>query len=285
LPQNTKRRWRFFIFIFYFIPQYSTAPVTPILVFDIETIPDIHGLRKLQGLDNSMSDDAVAELVFQRRRQQTGGSDFLPLHQHKVIAISCVMRSDEGLKAWTLGKIDDGEKDIIQRFFDGIERYTPQIVSWNGGGFDLPVLHYRSLVHSIVAPKYWDMGEDDRDYKWNNYISRYHTRHLDLMDLLALYQPRGAAPLDQLAQLCGFPGKLGMDGSQVWNAYQRGELSAIRDYCETDVMNTYLVYLRFQLMRGAISPAGYAEEEKIVRAFLAENSAQEHWGKFAAGWV
>ena len=78
--------------------------MTPILVFDIETIPDIHGLRKLQGLDNSMSDDAVAELIFQRRRQQTGGSDFLPLHQQKVIAISCVMRSDEGLKAWTLGK-------------------------------------------------------------------------------------------------------------------------------------------------------------------------------------
>ena len=259
--------------------------MTPILVFDIETIPDIHGLRKLQGLDNSMSDDAVAELIFQRRRQQTGGSDFLPLHQHKVIAISCVMRADDGLKAWTLGKTDDSEKDIIQRFFDGIERYTPQIVSWNGGGFDLPVLHYRSLVHSIVAPKYWDMGEDDRDYKWNNYISRYHTRHLDLMDLLALYQPRGAAPLDQLAQLCGFPGKLGMDGSQVWSAYQRGELSAIRDYCETDVMNTYLVFLRYQLMRGALSPAGYAEEEKIVRTFLAENSTQEHWEKFAAGWV
>ena len=103
--------------------------------------------------------------------------------------------------------------------------------------------------------------------------------------LLALYQPRGAAPLDQLAQLCGFPGKLGMDGSQVWSAYQRGELAAIRDYCETDVMNTYLVYLRFQLMRGAIAPQGYAEEEKIVRTFLAENSAQEHWEKFAAGWV
>jgi 3'-5' exonuclease len=258
--------------------------VTPILVFDIETIPDIAGLRKLNSLDESMSDDAVAELIFQRRRQQTNGSDFLPLHQHRVIAISCVMRSDEGLRAWTIGKMDDGEKDIIQRFFDGIERYTPQIVSWNGGGFDLPVLHYRSLIHGIVAPRYWDMGEDDRDFKWNNYISRYHMRHLDLMDLLAMYQPRASAPLDDLAQLCGFPGKLGMDGSQVWNAFQRGELAAIRDYCETDVMNTYLVFMRFQLMRGAMSAAGYAEEEKVVRAFLAEHQAHEHWRKFAEAW-
>ncbi len=258
--------------------------MTPILVFDIETIPDIAGLRKLQDIDAGMSDDAVAELVFQRRRQQTNGSDFLPLHQHKVIAISCVMRNDDGLKAWSLGKIDDSEKEIIQRFFDGIERYTPQLISWNGGGFDLPVLHYRSLVHGIAAPKYWDMGEDDRDYKWNNYISRYHMRHLDLMDLLALYQARANAPLDQIAQLCGFPGKLGMDGSQVWPAYQRGELAAIRDYCETDVMNTYLVYLRFQLMKGTITPAGYAEEEKIVRAFLTENVGQEHWRLFGEGW-
>jgi 3'-5' exonuclease len=258
--------------------------VTPILVFDIETIPDIAGIRKLQGLDNSMSDGDVAELVFQRRRQQTNGSDFLPLHQHRVIAISCVMRSDDGIKAWTIGKADAPEKEIIQRFFDGIERYMPQIVSWNGGGFDLPVLHYRSLIHGVVAPKYWDMGEDDRDFKWNNYISRYHTRHLDLMDLLALYQPRANAPLDDLAQLCGFPGKLGMDGSQVWNAFQRGEIEAIRNYCETDVMNTYLVFLRYQLMRGAISAAGYADEEKVVRTFLAENSSQEHWKKFGEGW-
>jgi 3'-5' exonuclease len=258
--------------------------VTPILVFDIETIPDIAGIRKLQGLDNGMSDGDVAELVFQRRRQQTNGSDFLPLHQHRVIAISCVMRSDDGIKAWTIGKADAPEKEIIQRFFDGIERYMPQIVSWNGGGFDLPVLHYRSLIHGVVAPKYWDMGEDDRDFKWNNYISRYHTRHLDLMDLLALYQPRANAPLDDLAQLCGFPGKLGMDGSQVWNAFQRGEIEAIRNYCETDVMNTYLVFLRYQLMRGAISAAGYAEEEKVVRAFLAESSSQEHWKKFGEGW-
>ncbi len=257
--------------------------MTPILVFDIETIPDVAGLRTLHELDASLSDEAVAELAFQRRRQ-TAGNDFLPHYVQRVCAISCVLRTDEGVRAWSIGKADDDEKYLIQQFFRGIEKYTPQLVSWNGGGFDLPVLHYRALIHGVTAPRYWDMGEDDRDFKWNNYISRYHMRHLDLMDLLALYQPRANAPLDAMAQLCGFPGKLGMDGGQVWNAFQRREIQAIRDYCETDVMNTYLVYLRFQLMRGALNEKTYAEEEAVVRAFLAANAATAHWQKFAEAW-
>jgi 3'-5' exonuclease len=257
--------------------------MTPTLVFDIETIPDVAGLRLLNELDPSLSDEAVAEFVFQRRRQATG-SDFLPHYVQRVCAISCVLRTDDGIRAWSIGKADDDEKYLIQQFFKGIEKYTPQLVSWNGGGFDLPVLNYRALVHAIAAPTYWDMGEDNRDFKWNNYISRYHMRHLDLMDVLAMYQPRANAPLDAMAQLMGFPGKLGMDGGQVWAAFQRGEIAAIRDYCETDVMNTYLVYLRFQLMRGALNDQTYADEIETVRQFLNANSAVEHWQKFNAAW-
>jgi predicted PolB exonuclease-like 3'-5' exonuclease len=259
--------------------------VTPILVFDIETIPDVAGLRQLYGIEPAMSDEAVAELAFQRRRQATGGSDFLQHHLHRVAAISCALRTDDGLRVWSIGKSDEGEAAIIQRFFDGLDRYMPQLVSWNGGGFDLPVLHYRALVHRVAASKYWDMGEDDRDFKWNNYISRYHMRHLDLMDLLALYQPRASAPLDQIAQLCGFPGKLGMDGSQVWDAYRKGEIQSIRDYCETDVLNTYLVFLRFQLLRGVLSSATYEAEIQVARNFVNANATSTHWQRFGEAWV
>ena len=174
-------------------------------------------------------------------------------------------------------------RQIIQRFFDGLERYTPQLVSWNGGGFDLPVLNYRSLIHCISAPKFWDMGEDDRDIKWNNYISRYHSRHLDLMDLLAMYQPRGAAPLDQIAQLLGFPGKIGLEGAHVWDAWQAGQIARIRGYCEADVANTYLVYLRFQMMRGALTPDKYRQEINLVRVTL-EKSPDPHWREFLQLW-
>lgn len=256
--------------------------MTPTLIFDIETVPDTEGLRTLYGLPHDTTDEDVARVAFHQRRQQNG-SEFLPLHQHRVVAISCALREGESFRVWTLGSPDAPEQEIIQRFFDGIEKYSPNLVSWNGGGFDLPVLHYRGLVHGIVAPRYWDMGDDDREFKWNNYISRYHTRHMDLMDLMALYNGRANAPLDEIAQLCGFPGKLGMDGSKVWEAFVKGEIDAIRDYCETDVANTYLVYLRFQLMRGVLDRAAYEREITLVRDTLAGYQG-EHWQEFLNHW-
>ena len=257
-----------------------------VLVFDIETIPDVPGLRRLHDLDDSLSDAEVAEMAFQQRRAQNG-SDFLSHYLQRVVVISCVLRTGKDLKVWSLAEPEQGEGEIIQRFFDGIEKFTPQLVSWNGGGFDLPVLHYRGLIHGVAAPRYWDLGDgdynDSRDFKWNNYISRYHTRHLDLMDLLAMYQPRANAPLDDLAKLIGFPGKLGMDGGKVWEAWLAGEIAGIRDYCETDVMNTYLVLLRFRLMRGEISRDGYDAEIQFVKGELARLD-KPHWHEFLSAW-
>jgi 3'-5' exonuclease len=254
----------------------------PSLVFDIETVPDVDGIRILLDLPAQTSAEDVANIAFHQRRQHNG-SDFLPLHQHKICAISCAMREGEHFRVWTLGDAESSEAEIIQRFFDGIEKYTPQIVSWNGSGFDLPVLHYRAMINQVQAPRYWDLGEDDKEFKWNNYISRYHMRHLDLMDVLAMFNARANAPLDQIAQLCGFPGKLGMDGSKVWDAYKDGKIQAIRDYCETDVANTHLVYLRFQLMRGHLTKAAYEAEIQLVRETLSSYAGQ-HWHEFLAAW-
>jgi len=256
--------------------------VTPVLVFDIETIPDVDGIRKLDDLPATLSDAEVAEHAFAARREKTG-SDFLPHHLQRVAAISCVFRDQQDFRVRSIGQAGDSEASLIQSFFKIIEKYTPQLVSWNGGGFDLPVLHYRALIHGVMAPRYWDMGEDDREFKWNNYISRYHSRHTDLMDVLAAYQPRASAPLDALAKLCGFPGKLGMDGSKVWEAYSSGRLDEIRAYCETDVVNTYLVYCKYQLMRGGFATDDYAEELAFVKEALAKDSAP-HWAEYLAAF-
>jgi len=256
--------------------------MTPVLVFDIETIPDEAGLRKLWELAPEVSDSAVVELVQQRRRQATG-NDFLPAHLQRIVAISCALRDRDSFRIWSLGAPADDERNLVQRFFDGIEKYTPQLVSWNGSGFDLPVLHYRALFHGVAGCCYWDTGENNKDFKWNNYLSRFHTRHTDLMDVLAGFQNRSFAPLDEIAQLCGLPGKLGMDGSQVWPAWQRGEIGAIRDYCETDVANTYLLFLRFQLIRGGLMPDAYVREVAVARDYIAAQDAQ-HWREFLAGW-
>ena len=256
--------------------------MTPVLVFDLETIPDVSGLRTLLGSDAALSDAEVAVQAFSARREKTG-SDFLQHHLHRVAAISCVFRDDEGFRVRSLGSLDDAEPKLIQDFYRIVERYTPQLVSWNGGGFDLPVLNYRALIHGINAARFWEMGEEDRDFKWNNYLSRYHTRHLDLMDHLAMYTGRANAPLDDLAKLCGFPGKMGVDGSQVWSLYQEGRLQEIRDYCETDVVNTYLVYCRYQLLRGRLTRDAYDAEIALVRTSLQTIDAP-HWRDYLSLW-
>ncbi|MDZ4125743.1 MAG: 3'-5' exonuclease, partial [Hydrogenophaga sp.] len=211
----------------------------PVLVFDIESIPDVEGLRALRGAPADHTDEQVYAAWLAERKEK-GQSDFMPLHLQRVLVISCVFRNAEGLRIHSFVDRDgQSEGKVVQTFFHAVEKHTPQLVSWNGGGFDLPVLHYRGLRHGVEASKYWDLGEDDREFKWNNYISRYHMRHLDLMDLLAMYSPKNNAPLDAMAKLCGFPGKLGMDGSQVYAQYLSGQTEDIRRYCETDVMNTY----------------------------------------------
>ena len=257
----------------------------PVLVFDIESIPDVAGLRAMRSDPADATDEQVFSAWAQERKDK-GQSDFMPLHLQRILVISCVFRNAEGLRVHSFVDRDGAsEGKVIQTFFNTIEKHVPQLVSWNGGGFDLPVLNYRGLKHGVVADKYWDLGDDDREFKWNNYISRYHMRHLDLMDLLAMYQPRGAAPLDAMAKLCGFPGKLGMDGSQVYPAYLDGKLDEIRRYCETDVMNTYLLYCRFQKMRGGLTEKEYDLEIALVKESLGNLAPTEaHWQEYLAAW-
>ncbi|MDO9201151.1 MAG: 3'-5' exonuclease [Hydrogenophaga sp.] len=258
----------------------------PVLVFDIESIPDIAGLRALRGTPAEATDEQVYA-AWLAERQAKGLSDFMPLHLQRVLCISVVFRNSEGLRIHSFVDRDDqSEGKVVQTFFHAVEKHMPQLVSWNGSGFDLPVLHYRGLRHGVEASKYWDMGEDDREFKWNNYISRYHMRHLDLMDLLAMYSPKNNAPLDAMAKLCGFPGKLGMDGSQVYAQYLAGQTEDIRRYCETDVMNTYLVYCRFQKMRGGLTEAEYEQEMALVKDTLGQLAPTEsHWDEYLKAWV
>ena len=257
----------------------------PVLVFDIETIPDRAGWRRLHGGDPEAS-DAQLHAQWKAERAAQGQSDFMPLYLQRVLCISCVFRNAEGLRVHSFVDRDgEGEGRVVQTFFNAIEKHSPQLVSWNGSGFDLPVLHYRGLMHGVVADHYWDMGETDRESKWNNYIGRYHLKHLDLMDLLAKYTPRANAPLDALARLCGFPGKLGMDGAQVYDQYLNGQTEDVRRYCETDVMNTYLLYCRFQKMRGGLTEAEYAQEIAFVQQNLqALAPGEPHWQEYLQAW-
>ena len=251
------------------------------LVFDIETVPDVELGRRLLNLED-LSDAQVAKAMYTVRRQESG-TDFLPLEQHRVVAISCVLRTREQLKVWSLGDLQSSEAELITRFFEGIDKYTPDLVSWNGSGFDMPVLHYRALKAGVSAPRYWETGDEDASFRYNNYLSRYHWRHLVLMDVLSSFQGRARASLADMAALLSLPGKLGFSGAQVWDAVLAGRLAAVRDYCETDVLNTYLILLRFERFRGRLERAAYDEELQRLRELLRASSAPHH-GQFLRAW-
>ncbi len=277
-----------------------------VLVFDIETIPDIEGgqaIFDLQGLD----DKSTAKAMMHMHQQKTG-SNFLPLHLHKIVAISIVYRGmgDDMGKLVTVSSLGDetsSEADLLKLFFEEIEARTPTLVSWNGSGFDLPVIHYRALKNSISAPAYWENGENDSSFRHDNYINRHHERHTDLKDVLASYNHQASAPLNDIAKLLGFPGKMGVDGSlsadgslpangsQVWDHYQAGNINGIRNYCEIDVLNTYLVYLRYQLMRGEINHEALEKEFNLLREVLDNNDQEDeqqgkaHLLEFSKHWA
>ena len=249
--------------------------------FDIETVPDVEFGRRFWDLEGLSDEDVGSAMTFMR--QQATGRDFLPLHQHRIVAISVALRTADTFRVWSLGDKDADEAEIVQRFFDGIERYTPDLISWNGGGFDLPVLHYRAMKHGIQAPVYWEHGDNNREFRFNNYQSRFHWRHIDLMDVLSGFQMRGRASLDQMAVLLGFPGKLGMSGDKVWQCWLDGGIEDIRNYCETDVLNTYLVYLRFEYIRGNLDDKGLQREYDLVRSAIIAMD-QPHLTQFSDAW-
>ena len=268
--------------------------MTPVLCFDLETVPDASGMRAM-GLFAQTCSDAEGVAQARQTRLDAGQSDFFPHHLQRVWVIGCAFRDDDGFRVKCLGTSpgisDDDEAQRLRQFFNTIDRHQPQLVSWNGSGFDAPVLHQRALIRGVPGALYWDQGDLHRDFKYNNYLSRYHSRHLDLMDVLAAYSGRANAPLDAMAQLCGFPGKLGEDGAKVWDAYLEGRWAEVAAYCETDVVNTYLLYCRFQLIRGDLNAAAYQAELSLVRSALRAQIGQpdaplqgQHWERFLAAW-
>jgi predicted PolB exonuclease-like 3'-5' exonuclease len=249
------------------------------LCFDIETIPDMENARLIYDIDKDLSHDEAWNII-RIKRMEKAGNDFLPHFLQKIIAISIIYQDHQQIKITTLGQDGESEKEIIERLFLGIEKSQPTLVSWNGQGFDLPVLQYRTILHHIQAPIYWEAGEKLNDFKWNNYTHRYHQRHTDVMDVLSSYQGKAFAPLDEFSQILGLPGKIGLHGSEVYPAYLNGELQKICDYCESDVLNTYLIYLRYLWSKGSFTKQQYLNLLTCIEEYLLKQAHKTHWHAF-----
>lgn len=248
------------------------------LVLDIETVPDAEMGRGLYGLDD-LDEGEVMRAMLHHYQQRTG-LEFLPPIQHKVVAIGIVLRNDEGVRPLVLGKEDARESELIMRFFRGLRHYVPDLITWNGAAFDLPVLNFRALRHEIQAKIYWETGLNDRAFRFNNYLSRFHWRHTDLMDALSGFQGRGRPSLREACALLGLPGKNLMEGSRVMDAYLEGRIGDIRRYCLEDALNTYLVSIHFDYLRGNLSQDSLDDEYGLLIDVL-KASSEQHLNEFA----
>lgn len=225
----------------------ARAPRPEPLILDIETIPDVsrwHRPEPPQGQDGAPPP-----------RRDDG---FPPIWAHRIIVVGC-LQLDHGYGLRRLEVLtgpadaasdDERERALLLELTRRMERDRPLVVTYNGRSFDLPVIAMRSLCHAVPLGWYYK----DRDVR-----ARYSgAGHLDLCDWLADHGAIRAGKLDQVARLIGLPGKVGVDGSQVEGLYAQGEQTTIENYCLADCVQTALLFLRFQLLRGAIAPEEYA---------------------------
>jgi 3'-5' exonuclease len=152
------------------------------------------------------------------------------------------------------------EKQLLASFCDKIAELSPQLVTFNGNSFDLPVLRYRAMVHRIPAP-----GLCVRPY-----FSRYTDDAIDLCDVLSSFSHQGRATLHEISRIMGLSGKIkGFDGGNVESHFREGKIKEIAEYCEVDVINTYQVWLRYELFRGKLGESEFEASQWNLTDFMA----------------
>lgn len=221
-----------------------------ILVWDLETVLDLEGYARANNLTNGSPDEIRTAM----------GDDFPKLIYHSIVCIGALVasRTANGYEVQVVGAPHIGqrtEKELIESFVNKIGQLSPQLVTYNGGSFDLPVLRYRAMVHEVHAP-----GMHNRAY-----FHRYTDDNVDLCDVLSSFSYGGKVKLDELSRIMGLPGKPGgMDGSQVEAYFKAGRIQEIADYCKSDVINTYRLWLRHELFRGRLDQKQFESSEQDI---------------------
>jgi len=238
----------------------TLLPVTAhrFVALDLETVPDEDLVSAVDGEPDRPFPEKLRRLLDERRSRSGGRTDFLPTPYHRPIA-ACTLEAEErdgvvrvtDASAWT-DRGGPDEATFLRRTWQRIAGRT--VVSFHGRGFDLPVLELRSLKLGIPAPRWFQGARADGAEE-----------HLDLLDLLSNGRASPAAPLDLYAKLVGLPGKEGVAGRDVHSLYVSGALDRIAAYCMTDVVQTWLLFLRFRLVEGTLTRDGYDASVRSVR--------------------
>ena len=234
-----------------------------VIVWDLETVPDLSGFAAANQLVGK-SDDEVREAL----------GDKFPKHvYHSIVCIGALI-AHRASGQWTVDALgapyvgERTETQLISAFVDKIAQLSPQLVTFNGSSFDLPVLRYRAMINSVPAP-----GLSLRPY-----FHRYTEDAVDLCDVLSSFSPQSKITLDELSRIMGLPGKpAGIAGADVERYFREGRIQEIANYCETDVANTYRIWLRYELFRGRLNDPEFEASERNLAEFInARASPRSH---------
>lgn len=251
----------------------------PVLVFDIETLTDLKSGAHLYGLDLEQDD---LEQALSKLRRQESGSDFQRLALHEIVCISGLWIDEQGeMRLFSFHQEQHSEAEILTRFLSIFDKRQPNLVSWNGSQFDLPVILGRAMYHGLSAASLFDQGEIDHQKRYNNYQNRYHHRHIDVMDVMAMFNGRNFQKLDDISHLMGYPGKFNPLGYRIPELVKMQQWSALASYCESDVLNTWLLYLRWALLKGQLSREDHQWWVRSTIKYLQQQPQQQ---SFLAMW-
>jgi 3'-5' exonuclease len=225
-----------------------------VIVWDLETIPDLAAAARMFDMETAAEVDV----------RQAVGSGFPKHPLHKIVCIGALIasRQPDGWQMDALGAPHMGERpeaELISAFVEKIAQLRPQLISFNGHSFDLPVLRYRAMVNRLEA----------RGLQVRPYFHRYTDDALDLCDALGSYASGAKIKLDEISKILGLKGKPdGVDGSRVEEMVLAGQIKEVAQYCESDVLNTYRVWLIYELFRGAITAKELDWSERQIRDFV-----------------
>ncbi|MDQ6963952.1 MAG: 3'-5' exonuclease [Mariprofundales bacterium] len=263
---------------------------TEIFIFDIETIPDAAAARRLLKQPDLNDDEARQALREYFLDKTDGRNDFPRQPFHQVVAISYAQLSREPgeqgdelviRRIATGGSSESSERELLEGFFTMITQRTPQLVSFNGRGFDIPVLKYRAMAHGLSCPRWFNAGD-----RYNNYDARYSQQyHLDLLELFSDFGASARCSLHEIASLFAIPGKLETSGGDVLELFLTNRVDEIRNYCETDVCSTMLLLLRALHFQGKLSDGALnRSEDGLVNYLTSEGESRPHLLHFLHSW-
>ena len=238
-------------------------------VFALASVADVATTRRLYALDD-LDDKAVSKVLFHQRKQQTGSSEALRWDQRMLVGISVIEYDSAGLRVTSCDFSTGEERTMLDAYYAAAAR-NPRVVCWDGRDLDRPLLHFRSLMHRVSAPAYW------------NAAGGAAASHVDIRASLA--PPGDDLPsLDVTARKLGYPGMLGRDDDDVHTAWLRREPEAVRAYVEVAALNTFLLTLRLFSMTGEIDADAAREAEDSVRAWLHQRAQTHHLAAFLDAW-